>query len=88
MVQLLKEHNMDVIFSSPTRQNHVSETLNRLQQVPVHHVPLGSTKLTELVRETKPHAVIFDRFVTEDQFGWKAREVSAFLLKGRRRTKS
>jgi glycosyltransferase involved in cell wall biosynthesis len=59
-----------VSFLSPSKRNRFSEALEALG-VSTFEVAANDSKFDELIAELGPDAVIFDRFVLEEQFGWR-----------------
>ncbi len=72
ILKLLQE-NWKVTAFSPSKQNIHSEELNRLG-ITTHSCAANESTNDPLFRSLQPELVVFDRFVMEEQFGWKCRE--------------
>lgn len=59
-----------VSFLSPSKGNHFSDSLNALG-VATHETAANDSSFDSLIRKLVPDTVIFDRFVLEEQFGWR-----------------
>lgn len=64
-----------VIFSSSSPENQYTEQLRRRGIETVFLHPNDPT-FDEWIRDAKPDFVIFDRFITEEQFSWRVTENS------------
>ena len=70
LLQLFKSDGWEITFGSaanrPERCADLSELVSREVEV-----ELNSSSFDELIRDLNPDAVLFDRFMTEEQFGWR-----------------
>lgn len=73
LMESLLERGWEVHAWSPSKENAFSEALTRLGVHCRVQAPNDASADPELAR-LAPHAVIFDRFVMEEQFGWRVRE--------------
>lgn len=75
LIRAFGEEGWEVIVQSQARENEFSAALNRMG---VRTVSLGAndSRFDEFVSDLKPDYAIFDRFITEEQFGWRVREHS------------
>lgn len=73
LLQGFREAGWKVTFLSPAASNQFSALLNR-RGIPTHSVAANDPAFDGLIKSLKPDAVLFDRFVTEEQFGWRVRE--------------
>lgn len=64
-----------LVFVSPSKKNRYSHQLESLG-VSVHSFSANDPSFDLFIRAQKPDFVIFDRFVTEEQFGWRVSENS------------
>jgi hypothetical protein len=71
----------DVLVVSPARetkhQQHAETTLG----VRTQRVAANDDAFDALVREYAPHVAVFDRFIMEEQFGWRVRRASPHTLR-------
>lgn len=73
MLQLLngfKSDSWDITFSSASAKNEHSVNLTKqgIQEKPIR---LNHSSFNEFINKLQPDAVLFDRFMTEEQFGWR-----------------
>lgn len=73
LAQILKK-NHSVIFLSPCKENEASERL-RNAGFSTKSCELNVRDSLDFLKEMKPDLVLFDRFITEEQFGWEARSL-------------
>ena len=80
VVRLLKSIGYEVYFSSPSK---TSSFRDELETVGVKTVQFeaNDSAFNQYVSELDPHLVIFDRFVIEEQFGWRVREACPKALR-------
>ncbi|MCM5663305.1 glycosyltransferase family 4 protein [Galbibacter mesophilus] len=76
MLQLLrffKEQDYEVVFSSPAKKGtHMFDIESEgIQQ---KEIMLNNNSFDEFVKELNPAVVIFDRYMMEEQFGWRVAE--------------
>ncbi|MCH2223141.1 MAG: glycosyltransferase family 4 protein [Crocinitomicaceae bacterium] len=63
----------DVTFVSTAKHSEFQEDLSAYD-LTYDFVSLNDSSFNKLVEEKNPKAVIFDRFMTEEQFGWRVME--------------
>lgn len=73
LVDTFLANHWQVIFASPSKENLYSEQLSA-RGIEIRSVQANSTDFDAWLKEVQPDWVIFDRFVTEEQFGWRVRE--------------
>ena len=78
MLQLIKAfqkeyENVEITFSSAATFNENSFDLNTIQ-VKTKKIKLNDSSFDEFVRELQPSIVVFDRFMTEEQYGSRVNE--------------
>jgi glycosyltransferase involved in cell wall biosynthesis len=87
LVEFFLERGDEVIFSSAASKSEASFDFNFLDKkqslrgtMQSHHhirefpIELNSSSFNEFIQELKPNIVVYDRFVTEEQFGWRVRQ--------------
>lgn len=74
------DRGWDVQFGSTSKKNPGSEDLSAIG-VKELSLELNSGSFDELIMSLKPKAVLFDRFMTEEQFGWRVSEYSPNSLR-------
>lgn len=76
MIQLLesfKSEGWDIVFASAAATGKYSANLNEID-IRVQPVKINDSGFDEFVKSLKPSIVMFDRFMTEEQFGWRVAE--------------
>ena len=73
MLQLLHaflDKGYQISFASPAKQGDHRENLNQLG-IKECNIELNSASFDQFIKELNPSIVIFDRFMMEEQFGWR-----------------
>ena len=73
LIQLFKEAGLKVVFASTASHTGYQENLE-LQDVLAYSIELNSPTFDHFSQEINPTIVVFDRFMTEEQFGWRVME--------------
>ncbi len=76
MMQLLNlflNNGWDVAFASTAAESEYSSDLN-YAGITKKSIELNSSTFDEYIKTLNPDVVIFDRFMTEEQFGWRVTE--------------
>lgn len=69
----LKKQKFDVVFCSAANKTEHSDDL-RLYEVDSRKIELNKNSFNTFIEQLNPSHVIFDRFTSEEQFGWRVRE--------------
>lgn len=77
MMQLINtfiNKNFKITFASTAEKTNYSEDLNLIgiQEV---SIKLNDSSFDDFVKQLNPDVVVFDRFYTEEQFGWRVAEI-------------
>ncbi|PIB37761.1 glycosyltransferase [Maribacter sp. 4G9] len=76
MMQLLEmfiRYEYETIFvSSATKMEHSTDL--EAMGIAVHSVQLNSSSFDTFIKNLDPNIVLFDRFLTQEQFGWRVAE--------------
>lgn len=70
LIDVFLKHNYQITFISTSLKNEKSFPLEKLH-VQTFGIQLNNSSFDELVRDINPDMVLFDRFLTEEQFGWR-----------------
>ncbi|MCO4814882.1 MAG: glycosyltransferase family 4 protein [Flavobacteriales bacterium] len=73
MMQLIDfylKEGLNIIFATTAKRTGFEESLDNLK-LEVKEIQLNSNSFNEFVSEYSPNLVVFDRFMTEEQFGWR-----------------
>ena len=76
MLQLLnvfKNHNYTITFATPAQKTENSLNLAELG-IEEKSIELNSSSFDDFIKELQPDVVLFDRFMMEEQFGWRVAE--------------
>lgn len=73
LIDVFKENNYQITFVSTSQKNDQSFSLENLN-IQTFDIQLNDSSFDNLVRKLDPNIVIFDRFLTEEQFGWRVSE--------------
>ncbi len=80
LVKLFQEENFKINFASTAVISERSINLQK-QDISVKNILLNDSSFDSLVKELNPDIVIFDRYITEEQFGWRISENCPNALK-------
>ena len=73
LIQVFQSQNYHITFVSAAAESEHAVDLNQLG-VDIKNIQLNHSSFDEFVKELQPRIVIFDRFMTEEQFGWRVAE--------------
>jgi glycosyltransferase involved in cell wall biosynthesis len=83
MMQLLNcfyKNQWQISFASPAQQTDHMADLSTLG-IQTEHIDLNNTSFDHYITDKKPDIVIFDRFMMEEQFGWRVEKFSPDSLR-------
>ncbi|MCF8322466.1 MAG: glycosyltransferase family 4 protein [Flavobacterium sp.] len=73
LISIFKEHGFNVIFASPAMDSEYMIDLESLGVVK-KSIVLNCSSFDVFIKELNPTIVLFDRFMIEEQFGWRVAE--------------
>ena len=73
LVELFLKAGYKIHFGSTAGKTDYSEDLEALG-ISLHSIQLNHSSFDEQVQSINPSVVLYDRFMTEEQFGWRVRE--------------
>lgn len=73
LIRVFKEEGWIVEFASAASESEYSVDL-RSMGIPCHSVQMNDHSFDSFIKAMDPDAVLFDRFMTEEQFGWRVTE--------------
>jgi O-antigen biosynthesis protein len=73
LIEAFQSAGWKVFFASASKLNIHAKDL-AAKGISIHSVQPNDSKFDLLIKELNPDFVVFDRFVTEEQFGWRVRE--------------
>ena len=74
LIRLFKNSGYDICFASEAHQGEYASDLGELG-VACSTIKLNDTSFDEWIKELNPQMVLFDRFIMEEQFGWRVEKV-------------
>lgn len=80
LIYLFKSYGYKIYFLCTQQQNELSTDLKYLQ-IFTQNISLNDSEVKNIFFEIKPDIVLFDRFITEEQFGWMIDEICPNALK-------
>jgi glycosyltransferase involved in cell wall biosynthesis len=76
MMQLIswfKQNNYQIVFATPAQETDFMVSLESYGVV-CKSIALNDVSFDQFVKDLNPDLVLFDRFMMEEQFGWRVRE--------------
>jgi len=73
LISFFEEHKFHIVFSSTASISDKSVSFMD-SQIEVKKIKLNDASFNDFIKELNPAIVIFDRFVTEEKFGWRVAE--------------
>ncbi|HEY9168588.1 MAG TPA: glycosyltransferase [Lutibacter sp.] len=73
LIELFQKNNFTIAFISAASKTKNSLDLEKLD-IQIFDVLLNDSRFDSLVKKINPNLVLFDRFLTEEQFGWRIAE--------------
>ena len=80
LIQLFHSHQWHIVFASAAALSEYRADLSSLG-VQEQLITLNDSGFNDFIAELKPDAVLFDRFFTEEQFGWRVEQVCPDALR-------
>lgn len=74
LIKLFLKNNMEVIFCSPASETAFSFHFKTLG-ITQYQIKINDSDFDDLLKKINPDAVLFDRFMTEEKFGWRVADV-------------
>lgn len=73
LIALFKQHNYAITFASPAQRSDHMADLEAIN-VKTTNIELNNTSFDEYVAQLSPDVVMYDRFMMEEQFGWRVEQ--------------
>jgi len=80
LIGLFQEENYQITFASTASISERTANLET-QNISIKNILLNDASFDEFIIELNPETVIFDRYITEEQFGWRVSENCPNTLK-------
>ncbi|RZN80908.1 MAG: glycosyltransferase [Winogradskyella sp.] len=73
LIQQFQKQKFNITFATTTNESENAFNLNSIG-VKTESIELNNSSFDEFVKGLNPEVVLFDRFMTEEQFGWRVAE--------------
>lgn len=73
LIDLFLEEGFHITFASTANPSERSEDLSKLG-INTENIELNNASFDVFISKLKPNIVVFDRYITEEQFGWRVSE--------------
>jgi len=73
IISLFQEQNYTITFASTASESDKSKDLSSIG-VETESIELNNPSFDDFIMNLSPSVVLFDRFITEEQFGWRVAE--------------
>ncbi|WP_066217619.1 glycosyltransferase [Formosa haliotis] len=73
LIEAFKINKAQITFASPSSKSEQAVSLKELG-IAEQHIVLNDTSFDQFIKELQPDVVMFDRFMMEEQFGWRVTE--------------
>lgn len=80
LIGLFQEENYQITFASTATISEKTANLES-QHISIKNILLNDSSFDDFIKELNPEIVIFDRYITEEQFGWRVSENCSDALK-------
>lgn len=80
LIELFLKNDYEITFASAAQKTENSLDLSELNISEVA-IELNNSSFDEFIKQLKPEIVVFDRFMIEEQFGWRVAENSSTSLR-------
>lgn len=73
IIRMLKQHQFQILFASQAKDTAQMVDLNALD-IERARIEVNNDCFDDLLDDYQPHIVIFDRYLMEEQFGWRVKQ--------------
>ncbi|VAW15619.1 Glutamate synthase [NADPH] large chain [hydrothermal vent metagenome] len=80
LIELLQKNLYTISFASSASKSEMSYPLEKLK-INTYNIEINDSNFDDLVLKINPEFVIFDRFISEEQFGWRISETCPKAIK-------
>lgn len=70
LIELFQKDNYNIIFVSTASKTNTSFNLESIN-INTFEIELNNSNFDSFIKQLNPNIVLFDRFLTEEQFGWR-----------------
>jgi glycosyltransferase involved in cell wall biosynthesis len=80
LIDIFKEFELEIYFVSTAAKTTQSYNFNKVG-IQTSTIELNNTSFNDYIKDLNPDIVLFDRYLTEEQFGWRVTESCPNALK-------
>ncbi|MEX0608248.1 MAG: glycosyltransferase [Balneolaceae bacterium] len=80
LLELFQSNKWEIVFASAASKSSFSADLET-SGIDCFQIELNNSSFDDFIRKLNPDVVLFDRFMTEEQFGWRVAEHCAGALR-------
>ena len=80
LIECFKKQDLQIVFASPAQKTINSLDLTSFG-IKEASIELNSSSFDDFIKELSPDIVLFDRFMMEEQFGWRVADNSPNSLR-------
>lgn len=80
LLDIFKQMNFSLCFGATTSFNASSQALEEMG-IEVFRIASNEKSFDELLQQINPEIVLFDRFIAEEQFGWRVDDIFPKIIK-------
>ena len=80
LIRLFKNADWKVVFATPAQKTEFCCELID-EQIEVKEISVNCESFDHFVKDTNPNAVLFDRFLMEEQFGWRVEKYCPMAIR-------
>jgi glycosyltransferase involved in cell wall biosynthesis len=73
LLQLFQQQQWQIIYASPAAESEHMQDIES-QGIDRVHIELNNSSFDKFISECQPDIVLFDRFMMEEQFGWRVEQ--------------
>ncbi len=73
LIEFFKVSGYDICFATPCSKKEYSYPLEKIN-VSVASIEVNNSSFNDFIQKLKPDVVIYDRFMMEEQFGWRVQD--------------
>ena len=73
LIEFFKVSSYDICFATPCSKKEHSYPLEKIN-VSTEAIEVNDSSFNDFIQKLNPDVVIFDRFMMEEQFGWRVQE--------------
>lgn len=79
LIDELKKISNDIHFACAASKSVSSHPLDELNVI-THDIVLNDSSFNDFIADLLPDIVVYDRFITEEQFGWRAKQLFPYIV--------